>query len=383
LDFFQLKCPLRTDSVDWILERRWRASAEVPVPESTVPLPPFAAGFLPAHSPAALAGTGYRLVRRIGQGGTADVYEAEHVWLRKRVVVKVLQAKFEVTPMYIERMRLEAQTLARVTHQNLVAVSDFGLTLEGRPFFVMERLEGQTLLEELRSRSRLGGMPVELATEFTRQLLAGLGAVHAAGVIHRDIKLENLFLCAPDETGRRTLKILDFGIAKVLRGADPLRAPEPLALRSQEGVPIGTPRFLSPEQVQCGEVDARTDVYGAGVVLYELLTGRDPFFHIHGYAELLEAHVTEMPRPPSLVATQPIAPELDAIVMRALAKRPEDRHASAEAFSAALAHARPSRPARVPPLPSGPRARFGLGGWLALVVVGFSALIALLIQRIL
>jgi serine/threonine-protein kinase len=353
------------------------------LPESTAPLPPHAAGFFPAFNPDAVAVSGYRLILRIGQGGTADVYEAEHVGLRKPVVVKILQPRFEVTPMYVERMRLEAQTLARVTHRNLVAVSDFGLTLEGRPFVVMERLEGQTLLEELRSRGR-EGLSVEEAAELTQQLLAGLDAVHAAGVIHRDIKLENLFLCAADETGRRVLKILDFGIAKVLRGADPRRAPEPLALRSQEGVPIGTPRFQSPEQVQGGEVDARTDVYGAGVVLYELLTGRDPFFHIHGYAELLEAHVTEMPRPPSVVATQPIAPALDAIVMIALAKRPDDRHASAEAFSAALAQAMSPRSARLVAAPPRGRFRSALAGWIALAGgVVFVALIVLLIQRIL
>ncbi len=361
------------------------------MPDQTVPLPPFEAGFFPAThqsfpatAASALADAGYRLVQRIGQGGTSDVYEAEHVGLRKRVVVKILQPQFEVTPMSVERMRLEAQTLARVTHRNLVAVSDSGLTREGSPFFVMERLEGRTLLAELRSRGLQGCLPVEQAIEVAQQLLAGLGAAHAAGVIHRDIKLENLFLCAPDETGRRTLKILDFGIAKVLAGADPTRAPEPLALRSQEGVPLGTPRFLSPEQVQCGEVDARTDVYGAGMVLYELLAGRDPFFHIRVYAELLEAHVTEMPRPPSLVAIQPIAAVLDAIVMSALAKRREDRHASAEAFSAALAHALPAPSA--PPSPSllRPRFRSRLAGWLALaggtVLV---ALIVLLIQRIL
>jgi serine/threonine-protein kinase len=358
------------------------------LPDQTAPLPPCEAGFFPAThqsfpatAASALADAGYRLVQRIGQGGTADVYEAEHIGLRKRVVVKILQSQLEATPMSVERMRLEAQTLARVTHRNLVAASDSGLTREGRPYFVMERLEGRTLLAELRSRDRQGCLPVDEAIEIVQQLLAGLGAAHAAGVIHRDIKLENLFLCSPDDTGRRTLKILDFGIAKVLAGADPTRAPEPLALRSQEGVPLGTPRFLSPEQVQCGDVDARTDVYGAGMVLYELLTGRDPFFHIRGYAELLEAHVTEMPRAPSLIANQPIAPVLDAIVMIALAKRPEDRHASAKAFAAALADASPA-----PLLPSAAPSRFraDLAGWAALAGgAALAVIIGLLIQRIL
>ena len=149
---------------------------------------------------------------------------------------------------------------------------------------------------------------------------------------------------------------------------------------SYEGVPLGTPRFLSPEQVQCHEVDARTDVYGAGMVVYELLTGRDPFFHIRGYAELLEAHVSERPRPPSLVGTQPIAPVMDAIVMTALAKRPEDRHASAEAFSTALAHA---LRAQVAPAVAPPRFHAQLTGWLALAGAALGVIIVLLIQRIL
>lgn len=376
-------CPMASHSVDRSIEVRGRASPEVAVPEPTLPLPSHESGFFPVFTPNPVAVTGYQLVQRIGQGGTADVYEAEHIGLRKAVVLKILQPKFEVTPMFVERMRLEAQTLARLTHRNLVAVWDFGLTCEGRPYVVMERLEGQTLLDELRSRGR-SGLPVDEAAELTLQLLAGLTAVHAAGVIHRDIKLENLFLCTPDETGRRVLKILDFGIAKVLRGADPRRAPEPLALRSQDGVPVGTPRFLSPEQVACGDVDARTDVYGAGAVLYELLTGRDPFFHIHGYLELLEAHATEMPRLPSLVATQPLSPRIDVIVMAALAKHPDDRHASAEAFATALSQALAGAKRLPAPISHVSRLRAGIAGWLVLATGALLlVIIALLIRRIL
>jgi serine/threonine-protein kinase len=175
--------------------------------------------------------------------------------------------------------------------------------------------------------------------------------------------------------------------------ADPSRAPVPTTIRTLEEIPLGTPRFLSPEQALCAPVDERTDVYGAGMVLYELLVGRDPFFHVDGYIELLQAHVSEDPFPPSCVAAQPIEIALDEVVLRALAKRPDDRYATAAEFSAALAQAippspsgalRPSARATVlpPPAPAPPLAptlRMGL-----VVVVGsalVSALMALLISR--
>jgi eukaryotic-like serine/threonine-protein kinase len=342
-------------------------------------MPADAAG-LPVADP--FADSRYRVTGRLGRGGSSDVYEAEHLALGKSVVIKVLKIDLADDPMYLDRMRLESQTLARLRHRNLIAVTDSGCTSDGRPFFVMERLQGQTLLAELRSR---GSIPVDEAIALVQQLLAGLSAAHDAGIIHRDIKLENLFLCDPDDDGRRTLKILDFGIAKVLPGADVARAPKPLAVKSHEGMPIGTPRFLSPEQVLCLEVSARTDIYGAGTVLYELLTGRDPFFHVDDYLELLEAHVSEAPPTPSAVARQPIDPTLDAIVLRALAKAPELRFQSARAFAEALdaAVAIPQAPVRSGRTRAAPRPRPSLVVSV-LVVVGtalLAALIALLIGR--
>jgi serine/threonine-protein kinase len=341
-----------------------------------------------------LMGSGYRALARLGIGGSAEVYEAEHLALRKRVVVKILIAELAESPVHLERMRVEAQTLARLSHPNLATVFDRGRTACGRPFFVMEYEDGRTLLDELRARDHL---PVAEAVAIVQQLLAGLSAAHAVGVIHRDIKLENLFLCDPIH-GERTLKILDFGIAKVLPEADPCRAPMPTSIRTQEEIPLGTPRFLSPEQALCLAVDERTDVYGAGMVLYELLVGRDPFFHVDGYIELLQAHVSEEPFPPSCVASQPIEIALDDVVLRALAKRPEDRYATAADFSAALAHAvavasraappvllparetvrpRPGAPPLAPLLV--PTLRLGILVVLCSVVV--SAVMALLISR--
>jgi serine/threonine-protein kinase len=279
-----------------------------------------------------LAGSAYRALARLGVGGSAEVYEADHVALRKRVVVKVLRAELAQSLVHLERMRVEAQTLARLAHPNLATVFDSGTTASGRPFFVMEYEDGRTLLDEVRARDHL---PVAEAVALVQQLLAGLSAAHAVGVIHRDIKLENLFLCAPRD-GHRTLKILDFGIAKVLPDADASRAPMPVAIQTLEEIPLGTPRFLSPEQALCLPVDERTDVYGAGMVLYELLVGRDPFFHVDGYIELLQAHVSQDPFPPSCLSPQALEGAVDDVVLGALAKRPDDRYATAAEFSAAL-----------------------------------------------
>lgn len=282
-----------------------------------------------------LAGTAYRALRKLGEGAMGLVVEAEHLALGHLVVVKLLHQALAQRADFVDRMRIEAQSLARLRHPNLVAVTDFSVTPAGVPFLVMERLAGHTVAEE---RGRRGALPVEEAIDIAQQTLAGLQAVHEAGIVHRDIKAANLFLC--DESGgRRNVRILDFGIAKVLASAPSGRAPQPLRYPTAEGVTVGTPRCLSPEQARGAPIDQRTDVYAVGVLLYSLLVGAGPFDHLRNPVELLHAHVSITPVAPSQRATQPISPELDAVVMRALAKRPEDRFASAAEFSAALAEA--------------------------------------------
>jgi serine/threonine protein kinase len=275
-----------------------------------------------------LAGTQYRAVRRLGAGGMGEVFEALHVGLNKPVVVKLLHEAIAGNPHHADRLRVEAQTLASVESPHLVSVTDIGCTPEGRPFFVMERLHGATFRKVLDAR---GALPPEEAIPWIIQVLTGLGAAHQFGIIHRDVKLDNLFLCDPAPKRGPLVKVLDFGVAKVLQSAGlPFPGPK---YATEEGHLVGSPRYVSPEQVRFEDVDARTDVYAVGVVLYTLLVGHGPFPKATDVLELLNAHLLEAPPPPSRNAPQHIAYELDSVVLKAMAKRPEHRFQSAESFA--------------------------------------------------
>jgi serine/threonine-protein kinase len=263
-----------------------------------------------------------------------EILEAEHVALRRKVIVKVVHRAYATLPGYADRFRLEAQSLATLAPKtaHIVAVLDFGVTSDGVPFLVLEHLAGRTLEREIQAR---GVLPPFEAVQLARELLDALRCAHEVGIIHRDVKPENIFLAEP-ERGGRVLKLLDFGIAKVLPGASDEDAPAPLALPTEEGVTLGTPRFLSPEQARGRPADHRSDLYSVGAVVYAMLTGRDPFAHVEGVGAVLLAHAVEPPQAPSVVAAQPISERLDRVVLKALAKQPEDRFASATEFADAL-----------------------------------------------
>ncbi|WP_437279639.1 serine/threonine-protein kinase [Sorangium sp. So ce375] len=289
-----------------------------------------------------LEGTPYRAVRVLGRGGMGEVVEAEHRALRKRVVVKLVRRALAHDPRFADRLQVEARALAAVSSPHVVSVLDLGQTSSGRPYFVMERLEGRTLGEELQRR---GPLPVAEAIDLVRQVLAGLAAAHRVGLVHRDVKLDNVFLCAPGAAapgGARVAKVLDFGVAKVLDGALAGAAPgapsavDGPAYPTDAGLLVGTPRTASPEQARCQPVDARADVYAVGLLMYTLVVGHGPFAHVEDALGVLRAHVLEAPAPPSRVAGQRIPPALDRAVLKALAKRPEERFQSAEAFGEEL-----------------------------------------------
>ncbi|WP_437486490.1 serine/threonine-protein kinase [Sorangium sp. So ce1014] len=302
----------------------------------------------------ALEGTPYRALRVLGRGGMGEVIEAEHRALGKRVVVKLVRRALAGDPRFADRLRVEAQALAVIVSPHVVAVMDLGTTPGGRAYLVMERLEGGTLREELERR---GPLPVAEAIEVTRQVLAGLSAAHRVGIVHRDVKLDNVFLCAPGAAApgavapgaavpgaARVVKVLDFGVAKVLDagvartgpGAAPPRFLVGPAYPTEAGLLVGTPRTASPEQARCQPVDARTDVYAVGLLMYTLLVGHGPFAHVEDALEVLRAHVREAPSPPSRHAAQVIPAAVDGAVLKALAKLPEERFQSAEAFAEEL-----------------------------------------------
>ncbi len=313
-----------------------------------------------------LAGTKYVPVRLLGRGGMGLVVEAVVSGLGKRVAVKLLSSPSgaPATAFEEDRLRVEAETLAHLESPHVVAVHDIGRTPKGQLYVVMELLRGQSLSEEVRHRGRLS---VEVALLFARQVLLGLAKAHALGVVHRDVKPANVFLAnGPDAYAPRTAKVLDFGVAKVLADAghspEGPRGPAPPMLPTAEGFLMGTPRYFSPEHVSSGPFDARTDVYGVGLLLYVMLTGRGPFDDETGLAGFARAAAHDPPPPPSTFAPDVVSAELDALVLKALEKRPERRYSSAKDFIAAIdacgARA-PSAADRARPLPASRRSASG------------------------
>jgi len=276
---------------------------------------------------APLAGSRYRALASLGRGGTADVYEAEHIDLGKIVAVKVLRSEFVNDAQLVARLRLDGRSLGALDHPNIVAVMDSGETSDGRRFIVMERLWGHTLKRELALR---GPFKPRDAIAVLRQLLSALCAAHGIGIVHRDIKPDNLFLHEPNGIvgGEPVLKVLDFNFAKVVRGVSE-RSPAPLTISTDQNEIVGTPRYLSPEAARGLHVDHRSDLYPAGIVLYELLVGHDPFSDIETVGELIRAHARLLPAPPSYSSPHPIPARLDAAVLKMLEKDPAKRFQSA------------------------------------------------------
>jgi serine/threonine-protein kinase len=254
----------------------------------------------------------YRIIRRLGAGGMAEVWCATDQQLGRKVALKILQPRFAQDQEFVERFRREASSAAGLQHPNVVNVFDRG-EYDGTYYIAMEYVEGASL-RDLINR----GMSVEAAVGVTRQILAAARFAHSNGVIHRDLKPGNVLV---DRNGRAT--VTDFGIAKA--GVSEI---------TQTGSVMGTAQYLSPEQAQGLEVTAASDLYSVGVILYEALTGRVPFEADSAVAVALK-QVSEVPRPPS--ERNPKVPRaLDAVVLKALAKEPANRFASADEFEAAL-----------------------------------------------
>jgi hypothetical protein len=326
----------------------------------------------------------YELQDLAGTGGMSSVYKARDAVLERTVAIKILHEHFSDDPEYVERFRREARALAQLNHPNIVTVIDRG-EFEGRQFIVFEHVHGETLKSLV---DRQGPLPIDRALSLVHQVARGLAFAHEHGVVHRDVKPHNVLI---DDDG--VAKVTDFGIARSIDPADGL---------TETGTLLGTSEYIAPEQASGQRVDERSDQYSLAAVLYELLTGVPPY-EGENFMAVAMKHIREPV--PSVRARRPdVTPRLDAIVARAMAKRPEDRFPSTEAMMAALETERASvdgaapgpgatldgateridlPPSPPPPSPrarvTGPRRRMRLPLLIALLLAGAAALVAALI----
>ncbi|MBS2019302.1 MAG: serine/threonine protein kinase, partial [Deltaproteobacteria bacterium] len=271
----------------------------------------------------------YEIEALVGQGAMGAVYRAKQTTLGTTVALKVLHRASAAEPMFAARFLREAQAASRVDHPSSIRVIDFGEEPDGLLYIAMEYVDGRSLAEIL---SREGPLPVSRIVDIASQALAALAVAHDLGVVHRDIKPENIMvLSGKDDDGNPhdIVKVCDFGVAKVVDPAR-MRAPSVTA----EGLVVGTPEYMSPEQARGEPCDARSDVYSMGVLLFHLMTGKVPFDSSTAFGTAL-MHVTDEPTRPTLLDPS-IDQRLEAICLKAMRKRPEDRHASARELRAAL-----------------------------------------------
>ncbi|NOK03326.1 MULTISPECIES: serine/threonine-protein kinase [Myxococcus] len=306
-------------------------------------------------------GQKYRLRQRIGVGGMGTVYEAEQLDIGRTVAVKVLRQHLLGEPAVHARFRREAQATAGVKHPNIVEVMDFHDAPDEPPFLVMELLKGQTLKSLMKKE---GPLPVGRAAAIAHQLATALVAAHHAGVVHRDIKPDNIFLV---DTGTEALhvKLLDFGVARLMHEDDAT------ALGTESGAWVGTPSYMAPEQIRCRPVDGRADIYSLGACLYQMVTGQRPI-DVADNVALLSAVMHQVPAPLSGVRTD-VPDGFSQVVERTLEKDPATRYADSDELAQALepwihaapvaapsapqpevASAAPPEPANTAPVPATP-----------------------------
>ncbi len=305
----------------------------------------------------------YRIVRRIATGGMATVYLAEHVLIGRPVAIKVLHPQYAEDVECVRRFLAEGRTAGTLGHPHIVESTDMGYAASGAPYLVLELLDGSTLHDLIRAQ---GQMQIDRAVIIALQIASAVAAAHARGIIHRDLKSENVFLVAGAADGDHA-KVLDFGISKFteLRGS------------TKKDEVMGTPWFMPPEQVEDpSAVDARCDVYALGAILYEMLAGQTPFADAP-FPQVLVKILSEDPMPVERLRPQ-VGPELAAIVRGAMQKALPDRTASMDDIGRALAAlagrswpeiAQPARPLSVRPTPILPPPRAGRGRRVLVVVL--------------
>ncbi|MGB0386277.1 MAG: serine/threonine-protein kinase [Ardenticatenaceae bacterium] len=282
----------------------------------------------------------YQIVKRLGRGGMAMVYEGYQPDLERHVAIKVLHKHLAADPDFVERFRREARAMGQLQHRNLVRLIDFDIDND-QYYMVMEFIEGGTLGDYLKKKAPL---PAEEALYIMGQLTDALGYAHDRGMIHRDIKPANIMFMA--ENGSHAV-LMDFGLARIL-GEDGMTV---------TGQMIGTPAYMSLEAVQGDKVDKRTDIYSLGVVLYEMLTGRTPYIANTPYKMILKQLHDPLPPPRQVYPALPEA--VEQVVLKALAKEPNERYQSAQQFYQAIEQTRAAlnanQPLGLPPATTSPR----------------------------
>ena len=260
----------------------------------------------------------YKIIKLVGTGGMGSVYLAEHEILRKKVALKILHYEQSKRKDTVERFKREAIAASNIGQDNIVDVTDFGYTEEGNAYFVMEYVEGRSLADVMKEQRVL---PLEFAVAVASQIAVALYAAHGKGIIHRDLKPENILLTTKDGN-YPFVKIVDFGISKILQ--DEVKPEERLRTLTKSGAIFGTPEYMSPEQAAGNSVEPASDIYSLGVIMYEMLTGRLPFFD-DNYMKILHKHQYEFPELPSNVNPD-IKPEMNTLIMKCLEKKPFNRY---------------------------------------------------------
>jgi serine/threonine-protein kinase len=265
----------------------------------------------------------YHLEERLGEGGMGTVYRARHLLMDRPVAIKVLHPQFVENEAARTRFQLEARAAVRLHHPNAVSVTDFGQTSDGLVYIVMELLKGRTLREILALEAPL---ETARATSIMLQASDAVAAAHEAGIIHRDLKPSNI-LVTRSEDAPAVVKVLDFGIAKL---ASDMFDDEDAAASTLPGTPLGTPRYMSPEQHEGKDLTPATDVYSLGIILYEMLTGMAPFTGT-SVVEIAIKHANDTPRAPREIVAA-IPEDMERVVLHALEKEPAARPANAADF---------------------------------------------------
>jgi serine/threonine-protein kinase len=268
----------------------------------------------------------YEITRKLGQGGMGAVYEATHKLIGKRVAVKVLLDKYAQKDQIVARLQQEARLASSIGHANIIDITDIGQTKDGRMFVVMEFLEGESLGALI---ARSGRIEQQRALRIAKQIASALGAAHKKGIVHRDVKPENVFLLKRND--QDYVKVVDFGISKSLRPVDGSDSPR----LTQTGMVLGTPLYMSPEQARGDEqLDHRIDIYALGVIMYEMVTGEVPY-RGSNYLNVLSQVLSEEPAPPSQVNKE-VGPDLEAVIEKALEKDRDHRYQTMEEMAADL-----------------------------------------------